>query len=248
VVRVKAVAAAAVSVTIALVFLPLWAGIAAVAVLAPLCLGAAVLGSSVTVDPDAGWLVIRVGIIRQRIRLADVTAVLVSPAKVSIARASGPEISVFAWRKSPLDALLRVPAVAGDIGHSISRASALARAAGDAAAAGTAAADSGAADSGAAGSGAAGSGAPAAPGSGRPARSTFTPARTRARLRNTWICAVGAVEIAVALLIRVHWHNPALTALGVVIALALGVTGLVHLLFGLWMTLTDRALPTTIEV
>ena len=45
---------------------------------------------------------------------------LVDKNKVSIGRVSGGEVSLYAWRKGPLDALLGVPEVAGDIGHAIS--------------------------------------------------------------------------------------------------------------------------------
>ena len=88
----------------------------------------AAFGASVVVYRGAGLLVLRMGLVARRIRLADVTAVLVDQAKVSIGRANGGEISVYAWRKSPLDALLGMPVVASDIGHAIASAVALARA------------------------------------------------------------------------------------------------------------------------
>ena len=49
------------------------------------------------------------------------------------------------------------------------------------------------------------------------------------------------VAIGCALVTRVHWDNPALTVLGVIIALALGVSGLFYLLVALWILLTGRA-------
>jgi hypothetical protein len=39
----------------------------------------------------------------------------------------------------------------------------------------------------------------------------------------------------------VHWHNPVLTVLSVILALALGVAGLLYLLVALWILLTGRA-------
>ena len=111
---------AAVGVAVAVVFFPLWFGIPVAVVLGAWGLGMAALGAAVVVDPAAGVLVLRMGLIVRRVRLADVTAVLVDQAKVSIGRANGGEISVYAWRKGPLDVLLGVPAVAGDIGHAIS--------------------------------------------------------------------------------------------------------------------------------
>ena len=116
-------------------FLPPWFGIPVAVVLGAWGLGMAVLGAAVVVDSAAGVLVLRMGLIARRIRLADVTAVLVDETKVSIGRAGGGEVSVYAWRKSPLDALLGVPAAAGDIGHAISKAAALAQASEDSAAA-----------------------------------------------------------------------------------------------------------------
>jgi uncharacterized membrane protein YdbT with pleckstrin-like domain len=212
VLRAKSVVIAAAGAAIALVFFPLWFGIPVAVVLAAWGLGMAVFGASVTVDPTAGTLVLRMGLVVRRVRLADVTAVLVDQAKVSIGRANGGEISVYAWRKSPLDALLGAPAIAGDIGHAISKAVALARAAED-----NPAADADA------------------------ARPAGTPARTRSRLATALLGGAGVLAIVGALVVRVHWHNPVLTVLSVILALALGVAGLLYLLVALWILLTGRA-------
>jgi hypothetical protein len=217
--RVKALVGAAAGIVIAVVFLPLWFGIPVAVVLGAWGLGMAALGAAVVVDSAAGVLVLRMGLITRRIRLADVTAVLVDETKVSIGRAAGGEVSVYAWRKSPLDALLRVPAAAGEIGHAISRAAALAQVAADS------------------------SVTPA----GRPASRGGTPARTRSQLATLLLGAAGVVAIAAALLVRVHWHSPALTVLGVIIALALGLSGLLYLLVALWILLTGRA-PRTMSL
>jgi len=213
VLRVKSVVVAAAGAAIALVFFPLWFGIPVAVVLAAWGLGMAVFGASVTVDQTAGTLALRMGLVVRRVRLADVTAVLVDQAKVSIGRVTGGEISVYAWRKSPLDALLGAPAIAGDIGHAISKAVALARAA----------ADNPDAD------------APRAAGAGG------TPARTRSRLATALLGGAGVLAIVGALVVRVHWHNPVLTVLSVILALALGVAGLLYLLVALWILLTGRA-------
>jgi hypothetical protein len=210
VLRVKSLVLAAVGVAVAVVFFPLWFGIPVAALLAAWGLGMAALGSSVLVDQAAGTLVLRTGLIVRRIRLTDVTAVLVDQAKVSVGRANGGEVSVYAWRSSPLDALLRVPAAAGGIGHAISRAVAVARAYGDA------------------------DGAP-------PASGGRTPERTRSRLATAWLGCAGVLAIAGALLVRVHWHSTAMTVLSVIIALVLGISGLLYLLVALWILLTGRA-------
>jgi uncharacterized membrane protein YdbT with pleckstrin-like domain len=217
--RVKSVVVAAAGVAVAVVFFPLWCGIPAAVVLAAWGLGMAALGASVTVDRAAGALVLRMGLVVRRIRLTDVTAVLVDEAKVSIGRANGGEVSVYAWRKGPLDALLGAPLAATDIGHAISSALALAQAAGNPQASADAA---------------------------RPASPGRTPARTRSRLATALLGGAGALAIVGALVVRVHWHNPALTVLSVILALALGVSGLLYLLVALWILLTGRAPRTTV--
>lgn len=214
VLRVKSVVLAGIGIVVAVVFFPVWFGIPVAVLLGAWGLGMAALGASVVVDAAAGVLVLRMGLIVRRIRLTDVTAVLVDEAKVSIGRAGGGEVSVYTWRKTPLDALLRVPAAAGDIGHAISRAVALARAHSDAADA-------------------------------RSARSGGTPERTRSRLATAWLGAAGVLAIIGALLVRVHWHNPAMTVLGAIIALVLGVSGLLYLLVAVWILLTGRTPRTT---
>ena len=180
VLRVKSFLAAALGTAIALVFFPLWFAVPVAVAAGAWGLGVAVLGSSVTVDEEAGTLRLRMGLLLRQVRLFDVTAVLVDEAKVSIGRANGGEVSVYAWRKDRLDALLGVPAVAGDIGHAISRAAALARANREAGAqpvpAG-AAMPAGAAVSGAAAAAGQASGAPAA--AGVPAGDGSTPASAR---------------------------------------------------------------------
>jgi hypothetical protein len=214
VLRVKSVVAGAVGVTIVLVFFPRWFGIPVAVLLGATGLGTAVLGRTVVVDRAAGLLVLRMGLITRRIRFTDVTAVLVDDAKVSVARVKGGEISVFAWRRGRLDALLGVPAVASDIGHAIASCVALAQAA------------------------------PATEGATReerPTRPGLTPARVRSRLSGTLLGGWGLVAILAALVVRVHWDNTALTVLGVIIALALGVSGLLSFLIGLWILLTGRA-------
>jgi hypothetical protein len=211
VLRVKSFLAAALGVTIALVFLPLWFAVPVAAVLGAWGLGMAALGGSVIVDEEAGLLSLRMGLLTRRVRLTDITAVLVDQSKVSIGRARGGEISLYTWRKDRLDALLGVPMAAGDIGHAISRSSALAQK-----------------DQ-------------AAPGTAQPAGRVRTPARTRSRLATALLAAAGVAAIAGALFVRVRWDSPVLTVLGVIIALVLGLSGLLYLVVALWILLTGRA-------
>jgi hypothetical protein len=231
VLRAKSLVIAAAGVAVAVVFFPPWFGLPVAVVLGGWGLGLAVLGASVTVDQGAGTLVLRMGLIVRRIRLTDVTAVLVDQAKVSIGRANGGEVSMYPWRKSPLDALLGAPVVAGDIGHAISSAVALAQAAQDSAPGADGAP-----------AGGEGGGPAAGAGGGRTAAGQErTPARTRSRLATALLGGAGVLAIVGALVVRVHWSNPALTVLGVILALALGVSGLLYLLVALWILLTGRA-------
>jgi hypothetical protein len=228
VLRVKSVVITAVGVAVALVFFPVWLAVPVAALLGVWGIGMAAFGSSVALDPEGCVLLLRTGPVYQRIRLTNVTAVLVDMNKVSIGRARGGEISLYAWRKGPLDALLGVPAVAGEIGDAISQGVAFAKAHADPLEAGP--------------------GVPGAvPGeSGPPAGRGGTPAKTRSRLATALLGATGVVAIGCALVTRVHWDNPALTVLGVVVALALGVSGLLYLLVALWIMLTGRAPRTSL--
>ena len=125
--RVKTVIIAVIGAVVALVFLPLWFGVPVAVLLALWAAGMTVFGSSVVINPEAGLLVFGMGLITRRVRLTDITAVLVDRSKVSVARSAGGEISLYAWRKSALDGWLRVPAEADEIGHAISAAVALAQ-------------------------------------------------------------------------------------------------------------------------
>jgi hypothetical protein len=219
VLRVKAVVIAVIGAVAALVFLPLWFGVPVAVLLALWAAGMTVSGSSVVIDPEAGLLVFGMGLITRRVRLADITAVLVDRSKVSVARSAGGEISLYAWRKSALDGWLRVPARADEIGHAISAAVALAQ---DAR---RRAADAG----------------PNAQPAGPPVR-VGSSARTRSTLATALLGCAGLVALGAALVVRVRWHDdPVMTTLGVILALALGVCGLFYLLAALWLLLTGRA-------
>jgi len=208
--RIKTVLVAAIGAVAALVFLPLWFGAPVAVLLAAWAAGMTVVGSEALIDPEKGLLVFRMGLITRRVRLTDVTAVLVDRSKVSVARSAGGEISLYAWRASTLDRWLRVPSEADEIGHAISAAVALAQ--------------------------------DAQPGREDPAipRGGST-ARTRSKLATALLGGAGLVALGAALVVRVHWHNPVMTTLGVMLALALGVGGLFYLLAALWLLLTGRA-------
>ena len=200
--QVKSAVLAGAGVAAAAVFFPLWFAIPVVVVLGAWGLGMCVRRSEVVLDAEGGLLVVRLGPIARRVRVASITAVQVDRAKVSIARSGGGEISFYAWRKSRLDAWLRVPVVAGDIGHAISGAATAA------------------------------------------ARENEPVARSRSLSRGMaavlLLACVGLLEVAAALLVRVSWPSPVMTALGVVLALALGLSGVFYVVFSLWLLVTGR--------
>lgn len=65
--------------------------------------------------------------------------------------------------------------------------------------------------------------------------------RTRSRLATALLGGAGLLAIIGALVVRVHWDNPVLTVVSVIIALALGVSGFFYLLVAFWILLTGRA-------
>jgi hypothetical protein len=218
--QVKSVVVAAVGVVVAGVFFPLWFGVPVMVILGGWGLGMAVRPAEVVLDPDAGTLMFRVGLIARRVRLANVTAMLADGAKVTIARSDGGEISIYAWRKSPLDRWLRIPVVAGDVAHAISKAATAAHSAAQEQPAAEAAAEV------------------------RPAKAQAS-LRSRQPLAVTLLAGAGVLAIVAALLVRVSWPNPVMTALGAVLALALGVSGLFYVLFACWLLVTGRVTHRT---
>lgn len=219
--QVKSVVVAAAGVVVAGVFFPLWFAVPVMVILGGWGLGMAVRPSEVVLDPDAGTLLFRVGLIARRVRLANVTALLADGAKVTIARSDGGEISIYAWRKSPLDRWLRIPVVAGDVAHAISRAATAAHSDAQEPATAEAAAEI------------------PPPGTPRAAKARAS-VRSRRPLAVALLGCAGMLAIAAALLVRVSWPNPAMTALGAVLALALGVSGVFYVLFACWLLVTGR--------
>jgi len=213
--QVKSAVVAAAGVVVAGVFFPLWFGVPVMVILGGWGLGMAVRPAEVVLDEDAGTLLFRVGLIARRVRLANVTALLADGAKVSIARSDGGEISIYAWRKSPLDRWLRIPVVADEVAHAISKAATAAHSAAQEPAIAEAAAEV------------------------RPAK-TRSSLRSRQPLAVTLLACAGVLAIAAALLARVSWPSPVMTALGAALALALGVSGLFYVLLSCWLLVTGR--------
>ena len=221
-VRAESLVLAAVGVTVALVFFPLWFAIPLAAVLTAWYGGITLAGVSVVVDQRARLLVLRVGPVVRRVRLTDISAVLVDQGKISIARTAGGAISLSVWGNSRLHRWLRVHDEATDVGHAIASAVALAQ---------DGSGQDDRADAVAADSSTAAGQSPARAGARGANRST---------LASVLLGLSGMIAIVAALLVRVHWHNPAMTVLAVILALVLGISGLLYLLLGLWILLTGR--------
>lgn len=216
--QAKSAVFAAAGVAIAAVFLPLWFAIPVMAVLGGWGLGMCLRRSEVVLDDGRGRLTVRLGPIARRVPIASVTAVQVDRGKVSIARSDGGEISVYAWRKSRLDGWLRLPVVADEIGHAIAKA--VTEAAGAAEGADGAAGRAG----------------------WRAGRRPQPRSRSRSREAATvsLLACTGVLEVTAALLVRVSWPNPVMTVLGVLLALALGLSGVFYILFALWLLVRGR--------
>jgi hypothetical protein len=192
------------------VFFQPWFGVTVAAVTGVACIANLLLGAVVTLDTEAGILGLRWGLIVRRVRLADVTAVLVEDSKLSIGRAGGGEISIYLWGRGSLDRWLGMPVVAGDIGHAVARASNAARSAAE-----------GEAPEAVTASGAAASGAGAA---GRRGSS----AASRSALATVLLGCLGLLSVGAALLVRHSWHNPAMSVIAVILALLLGIGGVFY--------------------
>jgi hypothetical protein len=214
--RVKGVVVGGLCAAVAVGFFQPWFGITAAAVTGVLSLANLVLGARVTLDTEAGVLVLRWGLLIRRVRLADITRVLAEDSKLSIARARGGEISVYLWGRGAVDRWLGLPLAAGDIGHAVASASALARsAAEDLAGPESRGAQSPGGDSPDAVDA-------AAAGWRRPS------AASRSVLATVLLGSLGLLSVCAALLVRHSWHNPVMSVLAVILALLLGVGGVFY--------------------
>jgi hypothetical protein len=217
--RVKGVIGGGLCAAVAIVFFQPWFGIMVAAVIGLLCIANLLLGAGVTLDTDAGVLGLRWGLIVRRVRLADVTAVLVEDAKLSIGRATGGEISIYLWGRGRLDRWLGMPVVAGDIGHAIAKASQAAKPAAEA----PATADAAVAVEAAAAVAASG----AVAGAARTGRRGSS-AASRSALATVLLGCLGVLSVGAALLVRHSWHNPVMSVLAVILALLLGIGGVFY--------------------
>jgi len=233
--RVKAVVVGGLGAAVAIVFFQPWFGITDAALIGVFCIAYLLRGAAVTLDTEAGVLGLRWGLIVRRVRLDDVTAVLVEDSKLSIGRATGGEISVYLWGRGRLDRWLGMPVVAGDIGHAVAKASTAARSAVDAprsavdapgtdgAAAAPDAVDAAVAPD-ARVAAAEGTSSTGAPRTGRRRSS----AASRSALATAALGCLGLLSVCAALLVRHSWHNPAMSVIAVILALLLGIGGVFY--------------------
>ena len=77
----------------------------------------------------------------------------------------------------------------------------------------------------------------------RPPVRTGSSARARSAQSAALLGGAGVIAIVAALLVRVHWTNPAMTVLAALLALVLGISGLIYLLVALWILLARGSGP-----
>ncbi|HSZ41862.1 MAG TPA: hypothetical protein VK817_18045 [Trebonia sp.] len=125
--QVKSAVSAAIGILVVAVFFPLWIAVPVSVALGVWGIGMCVRRPAVLLDADAGRLTIRLGPITRRVSLDQVNAIALDRGKVTIGKADGTAISCYAWRKGTLDRWLKVPDIASDLAHAISKAAAAAR-------------------------------------------------------------------------------------------------------------------------
>jgi hypothetical protein len=228
VVQLKALVFEAIGILIAAVFFPVGVAIPVSVLLALWGISMCARRPQVLLDPDtadgkAGLLTIRLGLITRRILVSEIEAVVLDRAKVTIGKTGGAAISFYAWRKSQLDAWLKVPDVSSDVAHAISKAATAAQARTVTAhPASTVPADT------------------AAPVPEKPKGKAGRTGRSGKNLPLIVMAVAGVLEIAAAAIVRVSWGNLAMTVLAIIVALALGFTGMFTLVFTLWTYLRGQ--------
>ena len=125
IVGLKALVSAAAGIVITAVFFPVWIAVPVAALLAIWGLGTCLRRPAATLEP--GSLTVRMGVITRHVKMRQVEAVVLDQGKVTIGKTDKSVVSFYAWRRSKLDAWLKVPDVASDIAHAISRAAAAAQ-------------------------------------------------------------------------------------------------------------------------
>jgi hypothetical protein len=127
VLQVKSAVSAAGGIVVVAVFFPVWIAIPVAVVLGVWGLGMCVRRGQVLLDPGAGQLTVRMGPLTRRVAVRQIDTVQLDRARVIVGKADGTAISFYAWRKSRLDEWLRLPVVASDVAHAISKAGVAAR-------------------------------------------------------------------------------------------------------------------------
>jgi hypothetical protein len=196
------VLSAAIGIVVVAVFFPHPIGIPVAAALAAWGLGMGVRRPAVTLDPGQGRLAVTMGLLTRRVALADISVIGVEGAKVTFGKADGTAVSVRAWRHGRLDRWLRVPDIAGDMAHAISKAASAVRPQEKL---------------------------PEEAGTG-----AVRKARSGKNVPLLVMTVAGLIEVAAVFFVRVSWPGPVMTALGALVALAFGFTGVFTIVFSLW--------------
>lgn len=212
----KSVLGAAIGILVAAVFFPVWIAVPVAVLLGAWALGLAARRPAVVLDPGHGLVTVTMGLISRRIRLADISVVQIERAKVTFGQADGTAVSVHAWRRGRLDAWLRMPDVAGDLAHAVSKAASIARPPDQPAAA------------------------TPAPAGEKRGNAGGAKIRSGKNLPLAVVAVAGLIEVAAVFFVRMSWPSPVMTALGALVALGLGFTGVFTLVFALWTYLTGR--------
>lgn len=206
-VGLKALVSAAVGIAIAAVFFPLWVAVPVAVLLAVWGLGTCLRRPAATLEP--GMLTVRRGVVTRRVPVSQIEAVVLDQGKVTIGKTGKSVVSFYAWRRSRLDAWLKVPDIASDIAHAISKAATAAQPA------------------------------PAPAEGERKARGEGKARwRAGKNSPVIALACAGVLEIAAALATRVSWGTTAMTVAGIVVALGFGFTGMFTVVFALWTFLT----------
>ena len=127
VLQAKALASAIVAIAIVVVFFPLWIAVPVSVAFGVWGVGMCARRPSVLLDGEAGQLTVRMGPLTRRVAASQIDTVILERAKVTVGKTDGTAVSFYAWGKSRVDRWLKVPVVASDVAHAISKVAAAAR-------------------------------------------------------------------------------------------------------------------------
>jgi len=119
--QVKALVSALVTIVVVAVFFPLWIAVPVSVAFGVWGVGMCARRPSVLLDGEAGQLTVRMGPLTRRVAASQIDTVILDRAKVTVGKTDGTAVSFYAWGRSRLDRWLKVPVVASDVAHAISK-------------------------------------------------------------------------------------------------------------------------------